>query len=128
MIDIRQLTIGSHVSVDGKRVRVDEISTLRLSGTPMTLIVSHDGLCDGRVSIEDIEPILLDREILSEVEFRKGMSLSIGFDCWYRDSIRIDNNVMQAHPWWFYNQVKLRYLHELESLYYLICKTELIKD
>lgn len=35
---------------------------------------------------------------------------------------------MQAHPWWFYNQVKLRYLHELENLYYMIYGVELINE
>lgn len=118
-LDVKTLRIGSHILVDGKRERVrgmDEDNGL-IVRFPAEYVMANE-----------VEPILLDPDILTELGFKKGMSSAIGFDSWYCDMMRIDNNVMQAHPWWFYNQVKLRYLHELESLYYMLCGVELIKE
>lgn len=118
-VDVKTLTIGSHILVNGmcERVRgLDEDNGL-IVRFPAEYVMANE-----------VEPILLDPDILTKLGFKKGMSSAIGFDSWYCDMMRIDNNVMQAHPWWFYNQVKLRYLHELENLYYMIYGVELIKE
>lgn len=132
-VDVKTLRIGSHILVNGKRERVGGIRPVKSPFNTFQVIIQHeasDFSSFGYVpSASDmIEPILVTPELLKELGFNKGMSSAIGFDSWYCDMMRIDNNVMQAHPWWFYNQVKLRYLHELESLYYMLYGVELIKE
>lgn len=120
-VDVKQLRIGSHISINGERVEVES-----LQGGDLVGYITPDNDWSATESWR-FEPIAITPEILTELGFKKGMSSAIGFDSWYCDMMRIDNNVMQAHPWWFYNQVKLRYLHELESLYYMLHGVELIK-
>lgn len=125
-VDIKTLRIGSHVEYDGKRVRICSLKT--------NMANYDDGKgkprCFGSnlAYYKRMQPIPITPGLLKELGFNKGMSSAIGFDSWYCDMMRIDNNVMQAHPWWFYNHVKLRYLHELESLYYMRHGVELIKE
>nr|DAN28987.1 MAG TPA: hypothetical protein [Caudoviricetes sp.] len=132
-VDVKTLTIGSHILVNGKRERVVGIRPVRSPFNVFQVIIQHEAKIFSSLGYvpstsNAIEPIPITPELLKELGFRKGMSSAIGFDSWYCDMMRIDNNVMQAHPWWFYNQLKLRYLHELESLYYMLCGVELIKE
>lgn len=118
-VDVKQLRIGSHILVNGKRERVrglDEDNGLIIR-FPAEYVMANE-----------VEPIPITSDLLKELGFNKGMSSAIGFDSWYCNMMRIDNNVMQAHPWWTYNQVKLRYLHELENIFYMFYGKELIKD
>nr|DAQ74132.1 MAG TPA: hypothetical protein [Caudoviricetes sp.] len=136
MVDIKTLRIGSHVLMNGVRAKVMRLNTVKYSETETFHIlvrgVSPDtgavGECGCFADDKAVQPIPITPALLEELGFNKGMSSAIGFDSWYCDMMRIDNNVMQAHPWWFYNQVKLRYLHELESLYYMLRRVELIKE
>lgn len=132
-VDIKMLRIGSHVLVNGKRERVGGIRPVRSPFNVFQVIIQHEAKSFSSLGYvpstsNTIEPIPITPELLKELGFNKGMSSAIGFDSWYCDMMRIDNNVMQAHPWWSYNQVKLRYLHELESLYYMLHGVELIKE
>jgi len=122
-IDIKTLRIGSHVQHHGKRKMV-----LSMGGDTVYLLPSIVSSVAHVAKTDEIHPIPITPGLLKELGFNKGMSSAVGFDSWYCDMMRIDNNVMQAHPWWFYNQVKLKYLHELESLYYMIYGVELIKE
>lgn len=155
-IDIKTLRIGSHVSVDGKRVRVEEVSTLRLNGTPITLIVSHNRLCDGRVSIEDIEPIPLTTELWEELGFEeRRIEYSYGLpEVWYVDPEAVQSEKKHSHvvskvtfyplgkagyaDWWTIKAIvcdkpmrtgeyTCRYLHEAEA-FLALHGVELIPD
>lgn len=66
MIDIRQLTIGSHVSVDSKRVRV-----FGIGGNTIAYLQSIvSSICKG-AETEDAEPIAVTPELLEELGFEK---------------------------------------------------------
>lgn len=125
MIDTRQLTIGSHISVDGKRVRVDEILTVRPEGQPIKLTVSRNKLVDGFVSIEDVEPIPLSPELLAELGFE--WKDNGCWSHWWKGNFHLSRRGKSSY-WDYEGDLSVQYLHELENLYYLIYGTELIKD
>ena len=124
-IDIKTLHIGSHVLIDGKRVRVDEILTVRPEGHPIKLTVSRNKLVDGFVSIEDVEPILLTPALLEELGFAwkdEGC-----WQHWWKGGFDLTRRGESSY-WDYEGDLSVQYLHELESLYYLIYQEELIKD
>lgn len=123
-IDIKTLRIGSHVCIDGKRVRVDEILTVRLDGQPIRLTVSRNNLVDGFPSLEEIEPIEITPELLEELGFKctdKGRIKD-----WWKDFFCL--TYLNVNGCFDFGAIRIEYLHELESLYYLIYETELIQD
>lgn len=122
-VDIKTLRIGSHVEFDGKRVCVDEIRTLRLD-EPIRLLVSYNGLVYDNPSIEEIDPISITPELLTEMGFKctdKGRVQS-----WWYDFFCLDH--LSGKGYFNFGVIHLKYLHELESLYYMICGVELIKE
>lgn len=124
-VDIKSLRIGSHVEYDGKRVCVDEIRTLRPDGEPMRLIASYNGLVYGNPSIDEVEPIAITPELLKELGFenrREGI-----WQHWWKDGFCLQHRD-ESEYWHFDGDIGLRYLHELESLYYMIYETKLIPD
>ncbi len=66
MIEIRQLTIGSHVIIDGKRVKVFGIGGNTIAYLPS--IVSS--VCK-EAKTEDVEPIAITAELLEELGFER---------------------------------------------------------
>lgn len=68
-VDIKQLRIGSHVEYEGKRVSVDEIQTVRPEGSSIHLLISHNGLVCGNPGIDEVEPIQITPELLTELGF-----------------------------------------------------------
>lgn len=123
-VDIKTLHIGSHVEYSGKRVCVDEIQTLRTDGEAMRLLVSYNGLMYGNPSIEEVEPISITSELLTELGFKctdKGRVQS-----WWYDFFCLDH--LNGKSYYNFGAIHLKHLHELESLYYMLCGVELIKE
>lgn len=123
-VDVKTLRIGSHVEYNGKRVCVDEIRTLRLDGSPIRLLVSHNGLIYGDPSIDETEPIPITPDLLKELGFKctdKGRVQS-----WWHDFFCLDH--LNGKSYYNFGAIHLKYLHELEDLYYLIDGVELIKE
>lgn len=124
-VDIKTLHIGSHVEYSGKRVCVDEIKTLRLDGEPMRLLVSHNGLVYGNPSIDEVEPIPITPDLLGELGFQYRDNTY--WERWFLGSFDIERK--EGSSYFDYNsEIRLEYLHELESLYYMIYGVELIKE
>ena len=135
MIDPKTLYIGSHVMVDGVRARVIRIDEPKDEHEipPCTLLrfkTLSDGKwydCGGPADSGKVEPIPITAELLTELGFHEVKDTY--FSDWHKGWLKITNNTGQAHPWWVYNGfIKLYYLHQLENLYYLMNKEELIKE
>lgn len=125
MIDIKSLRIGSHVEYNGKRVCVDEICTLRSKDAPIHLIVSRNRLVCGYPSIDEIEPIPITPELLTELGFKSKREGC--WQHWWKDGFDLQHRD-ESEYWHFHGDIGLEYLHELESLYYMIYGVELIKE
>lgn len=115
-IDIKTLRIGAHISIGGKRERVrgmDEDNGLIIR-FPAEYVMAND-----------VEPIRITPELLTE----------LGFECrreacwlhWWRDGFDLQHRD-ESEYYHFRGDMGLKYLHELESLYYLIYEQELIPD
>lgn len=129
MIDIRQLTIGSHVSVDGKRVRVCGITKRKIGyHHPDSRLDAH--LRYARIC--EVNPIKIDFALLEELEFEEDKTdifLRVsGYyiylhqinDLRWRVSLEEDNCTN-------YGDTLCRYLHEAEA-FLALHGVELIKD
>lgn len=132
MINVKNLTIGSHVSVDGKRVRVCGITKRKIG-------YHHpDSRPDAHLRyarIHDVEPIPLTTALLEELGFEWRESagswcISDKKDGYFYATICSDSTCIVTHypNFGFQSRVVCTYLHELEAFAYLIAKTELIKD
>lgn len=109
----------------GKQVSVDEICTLRPKDASMRLLVSHNGLVCGNPSIDEVEPISITPELLAELGFQYRDDTY--WERWFLGSFDIERK--EGSSYFDYNcEIYLEYLHELESLYYLIYGVELIKE
>lgn len=122
MIDIRTLTIGSHVSVDGKRVRVCGITQRKIG-------YHHpDERPDAHLRyarIHEVEPISITAGLLAELGFQYRDNTY--WERWFLGGFDIERK--EGSSYFDYNsEIRLEYLHELEDLYYLIYGQELIKD
>ena len=134
MIDPKTLHIGSHVMVNGVRVRVTAIES-HLTGTVLGYCATIDGdkFTCGSLSINDgVEPIPITAELLTELGFLK-MEEHCSVSVWMRRDIRIDfyGTRITAMVGNDYNKCKINpiyYLHELEAFLCLTTKTELIKE
>lgn len=140
MIDIKTLTIGSHVLVGGKRVCVDEIRTLRID-EPIRLSVSHNGLFYDRPSIDDVEPISITPELLTEIGFKyheydNGKLWEWDLPDGYKDYGYLEFDEETTTIWrgrlWSMKEIEVEfnveYLHDLENIFYMFYGVELIKE
>lgn len=121
-INISTLHIGSHVLVDGKRVRVCGITKRKIG-------YHHPGgrkdthLCYARLN--EVEPIRITPELLTEIGFEhKDHGY---FELWWKGGFTLTHkpeSVYYTHD----GGIDVEFLHELESLYCIIYGVELIKD
>ena len=124
-IDIKELHIGAHISINGERVRIEQIATDYIG------FKHKEGDYSGYPPDRDrIEPIPITEELLSE----------LGFECiaryneswWQRGNkrIKIKGNYVEVEVYQGFYDATWRcvYLHELEAFLYLTTKTELIKE
>lgn len=138
-IDIKNLIIGSHVLVDGKRVRIFGIER---SGLIELKAVDGDLL---RVLINDVESIEITAELLEELGF-KTKNQKYNTKCWRRTEIPQEGRRLPSIEFitfWLYrngyckihyrmdfmdiNVIVCRYLHEAEA-FLALHGVELIKD
>ncbi len=134
MIDVRELRIGSHFHIGGVWRRVTGMNghTGRLVGR----MLDKDGkVCDDVYRAEDIEPIPITEELLAELGFK--ITKEIGdknniawvikkpWDAYME--YNVPGKLWLAH-FGTWNVMRVRYLHELETLFYLTYKFELVKD
>ena len=130
-INVKTLRIGSHILVNGKRVRVFGIGNNAIFYLPS--IVSS--VCK-EAEIEQIEPIAITPELLKELgfQFRKSAGgswcISDKKGGYFYATVCSDSTCVVTHypDFGFQSRVVCTYLHELEAFAYLIAKTELIPD
>ena len=130
-MDIKSLRIGSHIAINGKRVRVFGIGNNAIFYLPS--IVSS--VCK-EAEIEQIEPIAITPELLKELgfQFRKSAGgswcISDKKGGYFYATVCSDSTCVVTHypDFGFQSRVVCTYLHELEAFAYLIAKTELIPD
>lgn len=121
-VDVKTLRIGSHVEYDGKRVIVYDISAKVY--TPDYLVMIYQDYRFATVPMDEVSPIPLTPALLKELGFKctdKGRIQS-----WWLDFFCLDH--LCGKGYYNFGAIHLKYLHELESLYYLACGVELIKE
>lgn len=127
-IDVKTLHIGSHISVDGKRAKVVGIrTTSAMSGLPIVQYTTESVVRFGELLSDSagVMPIPLTSELLEELGFEwkdKG--------CWqhcWKGGFDLTRRGKSSY-WDYEGDISVQYLHELESLYYLVYEKELIKE
>lgn len=130
-IDIKTLRIGAHISIDGKRERVRGLDE------DNGLIVRFPA---EYVNASEVEPIKITPQILAEIGFKyheydNGKLWEWDYPDGYKSygylEFDEDSNVWRGRAWNMKEveiEFRVEYLHELESLYYLIYTQELIQD
>lgn len=122
-VDIKTLRIGSHVEYDGKRVRICSLKT--------NMANYDDGKgkprCFGSnlAYYKRMQPIPITPDLLEELGFeykREGC-----WEHWWKDGFDLQHRD-ESEYWHFHGDIGIEYLHELESLYYMIYGVELIKE
>ena len=126
MIDIRTIRIGSHVSVDGKRARVigiERSGLIELEATDGDLL---------RVLINDVEPISLTPELLTEIGFEEDKTDIVKRVSGYFIYFHQINNLrwrvsLEEENCTVYGNTLCRHLHEAEA-FLALHGVELIPD
>ena len=131
MVDIKNLRIGSHVLVGGVRGTVDGMDMPRPHWIPKYPLIRCKAVvdgerryCGGNPLSDEIQPIPITPALLEELGFKctdKGRVQS-----WWYDFFCLD--YLSKKGYFNFGVIHLKYLHELESLYYMICGVELIKE
>ena len=137
-VDIKSLRIGSHVLWNGKRRRVDAITedsiAFRIADTEQKMYDS--------ATIESVEPIAITPELLKELgfeyhEYDNGNLWEWRFDDLYKAYGYLEFDDDDTLTWrghlWHMDEIetdfcRVRYLHELENLFYVFYEKELIPD
>lgn len=136
-VDIKSLRIGSHILVDGKRVRVMAIDALnRMIGINAYQTDDNGVKHPFGYEIEEVEAIPVIPELLKELgfEFRKSAGgswcISDKKGGYFYATVCSDSTCVVTHypDFGFQSRVVCTYLHELEAFAYLISQTELISD
>lgn len=136
MIDINTLHIGSTVSIGGKMQRVSAIDALNGQiGIDAYTIDTKGVKHPFGYKIEDVEPIPITEELLTELGFEKAPFKS------YRRDLGESEPFIHFHyitdgRWRMevsddtrnHGNIACEYLHQAEAFLYLTTKTELIKE
>lgn len=133
-VDVKQLRIGSHILVNGKRERVrglDEDNGLIIRFPAEYVLAS------------EVEPIAITPELLKELsgfeyhEYGNGNLWEWRFDDLYKAYGYLEFDDDDTLTWrgrlWHMDEIetdfrRVRYLHELENLFYVFYEKELIPD
>lgn len=141
-IDIKTLRIGSHVLVDGKRVRVMAIDALnRMIGINAYQTDDNGVKHPFGYEIEEVEAIPITPELLKELgfeyhEYENGNLWEWRFDDLYKayGYLEFDEDtttIWRGRLWHMKEsetEFRVEYLHELENLFYVFYEKELIPD
>ena len=137
-IDPKELRIGSHILVKGKRVEIECI----INNSQIAYYLPNYDDWEACSPDEDwVEPIPITEELLTELGFSKkfmagdwsmwtmdidSFSVSVGLQDSICRGVEIkDNDDKKAMFGWSY---PCKYLHELESFYHHCINKELIKE
>ena len=119
MIDIKTLHIGSHVCVGGKRVRICGITKRKIGYHATGMPCEH--LRYAR--LDEIGLIPITPELLAELGFQYRDNTY--WKRWFIGDFTIERK--EHSPYFDYDDnIRLKYFHELENLYYMIYNKELI--
>lgn len=135
-VNIKTLRIGSHVQHHGKRKMVHS-----MGGDTVYLLPSIVNSVVHIAKTDDIEPILITPEILTEIGFRHHgydngklweWDLPDKYKCYGYLEFDEDTTTIWRGRLWCQKEVemefKVEFLHELENLFYVIYGVELIKE
>ena len=150
-IDIKSLRIGSHILVDGVRARVAQLNTISWGKKPAYHVWARGASPDdgvvrevGCLANDDaIEPIPITPDLLKELsgfeyhEYDNGNLWEWRFDDLYKACGYLEFDDDDTLTWrgrlWRMDEIetdfrRVRYLHELENLFYMFYEKELIPD
>lgn len=142
-VDVKTLTIGSHILVDGKRERVRGIRPVRSPFNVFQVIIQHEAKIFSSLGYvpstsNTIEPIPITPDLLKELGFvrKPNADKKRYFDfLWEREDVESDDtcwehsekdNFFLLHSGAF-GQLNVKYLHEAEAFLGLH-NIELIED
>lgn len=134
-VDIKQLRIGSHLSINGERVEVES-----LQGGDLVGCITPDNDWFATESWR-FEPIRITPEILTEIGFKyheydNGKLWEWDLPDGYKDYGYLEFDEDTTTIWrgrlWHMKEVemefKAEFLHELENIFYMFYGVELIKE
>lgn len=131
-VDVKTLTIGSHILVDGKRERVRGLD--EDNGLIIRFPAEY-------VNANEVEPIPITPEILTEIgfkyrEYENGKLWEWDLPDGYKDYGYLEFDEDTTMIWrgrlWSMKEIevefKVEYLHDLENIFYMFYGVELIKE
>ena len=129
-VDVKTLTIGSHILVNGKRERVGGIRPVRSPFNVFQVIIQHEAKIFSSLGYvpstsNTIEPIPITPELLKELGFKSKREGC--WEHWWKDCFDLQHRDESVY-WHFHGDIGIEYLHELEDLYNLVYGVELIKE
>ena len=137
MIDIKELRIGSHVVVGGRRVRVCGLTQCKV-GYHAT---GRPGEHLRYVMASEVKPIKITPEILTEVGFKYHeydngklceWDLPDRYKCYgYLEFDEDTTTIWQGRLWYrkeYEVDLRVEYLHDLENIFYMFYGVELINE
>lgn len=109
-MDCRDLMIGDWVILKGNGIFPDQITKVS--------DVSSDGIfvwdCDNLIYAEEINPILLTEEILVKNGFRIQITDDNSRWLWVTNNSWL--HYSERHNYWYYEDMKITYVHQLQHL------------
>lgn len=141
-VDIKQLRIGSHINLCGNRQRITAIDALNgLIGIDAYKTDENGVKHPLGYKVEDIEPIRITPEILTEIGFKyheydNGKLWEWRFSDLYKAYGYLEFDEDTTTIWrgrlWHMKEVemefKAEFLHELENIFYMFYGVELINE
>lgn len=114
-MDVKELRLGNLIEYDGKVCEVKEIEEAGL------VVLFEDGDCIW-VDVWQFSPIAITEKWLLKFRFEKGEFLR---NCWDNDelSISFENGIVIFGL--INSVVEIRYVHQLQNLYYCLTQKEL---
>lgn len=123
MIDVKTLHIGSHVEYKGKIVR---ICSLKAKMANYDYGKGKPFYCsDWKAYYKYLHPIPITPELLNELGFEYRDNTY--WERWYLGSFTIERKEHSSYLD-YDGHIPLKYLHELENLYYMVYGKELKKE
>lgn len=141
-VDIKSLRIGSHINLCSKRRRITAIDALNgLLGIDAYKTDENGVKYPIGYKVEDVEPISITPEILTEIGFKyheydNGKLWEWDLPDGYKDYGYLEFDEGTATIWrgrlWNMKEIevefKVEYLHDLENIFYMFYGVELIKE
>lgn len=141
-VDIKSLRIGSHINLCSKRRRITAIDALNGAIGMCGYLTDENSVKHPFVyKVEDVEPISITPEILTEIGFKyheydNGKLWEWDLPDGYKDYGYLEFDEGTATIWrgrlWNMKEIevefKVEYLHDLENIFYMFYGVELIKE